>query len=128
MAGLRCWILLSRHSSVVSRVPRPFTSIEPPSRTTRAPRDLGRISRECATRDIRPPIFSSSLQFEYLAQALNRKLSARWLAPAPEPCGDSRPRLSGKAKPGCLSVTKMHPESRTQTRFVRQRERRQFAE
>ena len=35
--GFRCCVLLSRHSSVASSVPRPFTSMLPPSSTTRRP-------------------------------------------------------------------------------------------
>ena len=33
--GLRCWTSESRHSSVVRRMPAPLTSMEPPSRTMR---------------------------------------------------------------------------------------------
>jgi hypothetical protein len=68
--GLRCCTGLSRHSSVVIRVPRPFTSMLPPSRTTRWPRgntgvQLGRWSssaafkeagRQAASRVLRPGI------------------------------------------------------------------------
>ena len=43
--GLRCWISESRHSSVVSRMPAPLVSMEPPSRTMRCglPRRRGRF-------------------------------------------------------------------------------------
>src|SRR5260370_38416105 len=69
-------MLLSRHSSVVSRVPQPLTSIEPPSITTRVSQDNGRNSRAPVAFAIRLPIFSSCRQLEYLAQALKRNLRA----------------------------------------------------
>src|SRR5712692_775656 len=84
MAGLRCWVLLSRHSSVVSRVPWPLTSMEPPSRTTRVLAWMGRISRAPAALAMRLAIFSSCCQLEYLAQALKRHLMARRLASGAE--------------------------------------------
>ena len=51
--GLRAWISPSRHSSVVSSVPRPLTSIAPPSITTGAA--TGRLPRSRRTsRQIQP--------------------------------------------------------------------------
>src|SRR5713226_9467327 len=136
MAGLRCWVLLSRHSSVVSRVPWPLTSMEPPSRTTRVFAWMGRISRAPAALAMRLAIFSSCCQLEYLAQALKRHLMARRLASGAEapflltaasarlkPC----PPVAAELCSACAGespaphLTKVQPESRVQTRLVGQR-------
>ena len=78
MPGLRAWIGLSRHSSVVSSVPRPLTSMLPPSSTMRrAPRP----TPSDGVHDLRRSRFasqsltaSSFLWFGYFAQPLNLQL------------------------------------------------------
>src|SRR5439155_1350714 len=71
--GLRaCTSRSSRHSSVVSNVPRPFTSMLPPSRTTSRPPHCAGNSRSLRRRATRSGTWSSFFQSGYLAQALKR--------------------------------------------------------
>ncbi len=76
--GLRCCVVLSRHSSVVSMAPRPFTSMLPPSSTTRCGRPstlaVGRHSGRRRRRATLPAIVASFCQSGYLAQALKRQM------------------------------------------------------
>src|SRR2546430_15408517 len=115
MPGLRCWISLSRHSSVVSRVPRPLTSIEPHSRTTSLLRNTAWISRALADCDMRLEISWSCFQLEYLAQALKRQVMAeRWLASL---SSFARPERPGAAVPTWpVAGRKGSTETRGQTR------------
>src|SRR5580700_9231058 len=71
LSGLRAWIELRRHSSVVISQPLPLTSMLPPSRTRGAVQLCLRTN--CG---ISAPAASSSCQFSYLPQALNFHLTA----------------------------------------------------
>ena len=73
--GLRtCTSGSSRHSSVVSSVPRPLTSMLPPSSTTGRPVALDRAAAaRPSARAARAGTRSSCFQSGYLAQALKRK-------------------------------------------------------
>src|ERR1700733_2357097 len=68
--GLRAWIGLSKHSSVVSIVPRPLTSMLPPSRTTRRPRCVGDHIFHFSFLASLSFAASSFFQSSYFAQAL----------------------------------------------------------
>ena len=72
--GLRAWISLSRHSSVASRVPRPLTSIAPPSITTRTRRPA------CLR-----PAAPSAADPSQLAILRGRRLSRTWLSYLAQP-------------------------------------------
>ena len=103
--GLRCWTSERRHSSVVRRMPSPLTSMEPPSRTRRwglpsVPVISGRNSSMPLSLATWWGIWSSRCQLGYFAQALKRQLVMAML-----PSG---------------FLTKMGPESRSQTRSVSQ--------
>ena len=133
MPGLRCCSGLSRHSSVVSSAPLPFTSIEPPSSTTRCLAKSGRTSIAPAALATRLPIFSSRRQLGYLAQALKRHLTARMAelrsagqSGAPVPPWFVASVGQPRAAVPTYFVRKVQPESRVQTRSVGQRWKRTF--
>ena len=95
---------------MVSSVPRPFTSMLPPSSTTRdgLPSDFNFRLPDSAFADARPisaETGASRFQSLYLAQALNRHAVAAQTKPLAD-----LPRAS--------RLTKIGPVSRSQPRFV----------
>src|ERR1700680_2288748 len=100
--GLRAWIRLSRHCSVVSIVPSPFTSMLPPSKTTRRPRKVGDHIFHFILDASLSFAASSFFQSSYFAHALKRQFVAAVSPLLPRtkigPKSRIHPRLVGTRK------------------------------